>query len=341
MKYFDSDYLEGCCPEILEALQKTNFEQTPGYGEDKYCESAKQKIKAACECNEAEVHFLVGGSQANSTILDALLRVGDGVISADTGHIACHEAGAVEAFAHKVIPIKHKNGKLEASDVKKYLTNFFDDASYTHMVYPGAVYISHPTEYGTLYTKKELEDLHDVCQEYKIPLYMDGARLGYALATPSTDVTLPVIAKNCEAFYIGGTKVGALFGEAAVFTKPNLVTRFFTTIKRHGALLAKGRMLGIQFDTLFTDGLYEKLGKNAVDLAIYLKENLIKKGYKFFIDSPTNQTFVILNNEKLAELKKQVSFSVWEKYDGNNTVVRFATSWATTKADIDLLLDLL
>lgn len=341
MKYFDSDYLEGCAPEILEALQKSNFDQTPGYGKDSYCESAKEKIKAACKCKDADIWFLVGGTQANSTVLDALLKVGEGVISCDTGHIAGHEAGAVEAFGHKVITLPHENGKLSAKKVKNYLVNFYTDSSFGHIVPPGAVYISHPTEYGTLYTKKELEDLHDVCKEYKIPLFLDGARLGYGLATPETDVTLPVLAKNTDAFYIGGTKVGAMFGEAVVFPKKNTVNRFFTTIKRHGALLAKGRMLGIQFDTLFTDDLYFKLAKNAIDNAIYLKEELAKKGYKFFIDSPTNQTFVILDNEKVTELQKTVSFSLWEPYDDKKTVVRFATSWATKKEDVDFLLSLL
>ena len=341
MKYFDSDYLEGCAPEILEALSKTNFEQTPGYGKDKYSDSAKEKIKAACECPEADVWFLVGGTQANSTVIDAILKVGEGIISCDTGHIAGHEAGAIETFGHKVITISHKNGKLSAEDVKKYLVNFYEDASFDHIVPPGAVYVSHPTEYGTLYTKKELEDLHTVCQEYDIPLFLDGARLGYGLATPGTDVTLPVLAKTTDAFYIGGTKVGAMFGEAVVFPKKDIVNRFFTTIKRHGALLAKGRMLGIQFETLFTNDLYLKLAKNAMDNAVYLKAELAKKGYKFFIDSPTNQTFVILENSKVKELQKAVSFSIWEKYDDTNTVVRFATSWATKKEDVDFLLSLL
>ena len=341
MKFFDSDYLEGCAPEILEALSKTNFEQTESYGKDFYSERAKEKIKKACNCQEADVWFLVGGTQVNSTVLDGLLKVGEGVISCTTGHIAGHEAGAIETFGHKVITLPHENGKLTAEEVKEYLTNFYEDTTYEHIVPPGAVYISHPTEYGTLYTKKELEDLHSICQEYKIPLFLDGARLGYGLATPETDVTLPVLAKNTDAFYIGGTKVGALFGEAVVFPNKNIVNRFFTTIKRHGALLAKGRILGLQFDTLFTDNLYFKLGKNAIDNANYLKENLSKKGYKFFIESPTNQTFVILDNSKIKELQKEVSFSIWEKYNKDQTVVRFATSWATKKEDIDFLLNLL
>jgi len=341
MKYFDSDYLEGCAPEILEALSKANFEQTPGYGKDKYSDSAKEKIKIACECEDADVWFLVGGTQANSTVIDAMLKVGEGIISCDTGHIAGHEAGAIETFGHKVITLPHQNGKLSAESVKKYLTAFYQDSSFDHIVPPGAVYVSHPTEYGTLYTKKELEDLHSVCEEYNIPLFLDGARLGYGLVTPGTDVTLPVLAKTTDAFYIGGTKVGAMFGEAVIFPKKNTVSRFFTTIKRHGALLAKGRMLGIQFDTLFTNDLYFKLAKNAMDNAIYLKEELSKKGYKFFIESPTNQTFVILDNNKVKELQKSVSFSIWEPYDEENTVVRFATSWATKKEDVDFLLNLL
>ena len=341
MKYFDSDYLEGCAPEILKKLAETNFEQTAGYGTDSYCESAKSKIKAACKCKDGDVWFLVGGTQANSTVLDALLKAGEGVISTDIGHIATHEAGAVETFGHKVITLPHQNGKLTAEKLNTFLQQFYEDKTFPHMVNPGAVYISHPTEYGTLYTKKELEQLHILCKDYNIPLFLDGARLGYGLVAPNNDVTLPVIAKYTDVFYIGGTKIGALFGEAVVFPKKDTIKNFFTTIKRHGALLAKGRLLGIQFDTLFTNNLYLNLAKNAINCAIYLRENLIKKGYKFFIDSPTNQTFVIINNTKIKELEKKISFSVWQLFDDKNTVVRFATSWATKIEDIDYLLSLL
>lgn len=341
MKYFDNDYLEGCALEILKKLTETNFEQTSGYGTDSYCESAKNKIKTACQCKNGDVCFLVGGTQVNSTVLDALLKSGEGVISTDIGHIATHEAGAIETFGHKVITLPHVNGKLTAERLKTYLQNFYHDKTFQHMVNPGAVYISHPTEYGTLYTKKELENLHNICKDHNIPLFLDGARLGYGLVTPNTDVTLPVIAKYTDAFYIGGTKIGALFGEAVVFPKKDTVKNFFTTIKRHGALLAKGRLLGIQFDTLFTDNLYFKLAKNAIDLAIYLREQIEKKGYKFFIDSPTNQIFVIVDNTKIKEIDKAVSFSIWQPYNENSTVIRFATSWATKKEDIDYLLSLL
>lgn len=350
MLHFDCDYMEGACPEIMERLLQTNLEQTPGYGTDKYTESAKEKIRIACNAPEAQVWFLIGGTQTNATVLDALLAPGDGVIAADTGHIGVHEAGAVENSGHKVLPVaspsvangdKSQIGKLSAESVRNYLSTFWNDGNCDHMVAPGAVYISHPTEYGTFYTAKELASLHQVCAEYKIPLFLDGARLGYALASPSTDVTLPVIASNCDAFYIGGTKVGCLFGEAVVFPKPQLVNRFFTTIKRHGALLAKGRLLGIQFETLFTDGLYSKIARNAIDTAVVLRKELLEKGYKLAVESDTNQVFVILENERMKELEKSVTFSFWEKYDSNHTVVRFATSWVTKMQDVQALCEIL
>lgn len=341
MLYFDSDYLEGAHSSILEKLVTTNFEQTPGYGNDTYCESAREKIRQACNCPEAQVHFLVGGTQTNATVIDGLLKSYEGVIGVDSAHIELHEAGAIEFGGHKVITLPQEEGKLKASEVEKYLTKFYGDESFEHMTIPGAVYISHPTEWGTLYTKQELADLSAICHKYNIPLFLDGARLGYGLASLNTDVTMQDIAKYCDVFYIGGTKVGALFGEAVVITKPNLIPHFFTIIKQHGALLAKGRLLGIQFDTLFTDNLYLKIAKNAIEKAEQLKAIFKEKNYKFFLETDTNQQFIILEDTKLKELRQKISCSFWEKYDDTHTVVRFATSWATPQSSIDTLKEIL
>ena len=283
----------------------------------------------------------MGGTQTNATVIDSLLQSYEGVVAAATGHVSVHEAGAIEAGGHKILTIPEHQGKIDASELKEYLKTFWNDGNHDHMVFPGMVYISHPTEYGTLYTREQLKDIHEVCRQYEIPLYLDGARLGYGLAAKDTDVTLPVVAQFCDAFYIGGTKVGALCGEAVVFPHNNTPKRFLTVVKQHGALLAKGRLLGIQFDTLFTDDLYLKISEHAIRMAELLKEGLKKKGYVFELDSPTNQQFVILENGKLEELKKKVSFSFWEKYDDTHTVVRFATSWATKEEDIRSLMSLL
>lgn len=340
MLRFDSDYMEGAHPQILKRLYGENSIKHSGYGEDELCESARAKIRAACGAPEADVYFISGGTQTNAVALRSMLRPYEGVISADTGHISCHEAGAIEYGGHKVITLPHKNGKLAANDVREYLIKFYADATWPHMVRPGAVYISHPTEYGTLYTKAELTALSGVCAEYRIPLYLDGARLACGLAARGTDVTLRDIAALCSAFYIGGTKCGALFGEALVFPH-GCGGGMFTIIKQSGALFAKGWLLGLQFDELFTDGLYLSGGKNAVAMAEKLKAGLLAKGYKLFIDSPTNQQFVVLDDKKLDTLKKDVSFSFWEKYDETHTVVRFATSWATTEEDMDKLIALM
>lgn len=341
MRYFDSDYLEGAHPAILAKLIETNLEQTPGYGNDKYCESARAKIKAACNCPQAQVYFISGGTQTNATVIDTLLASYQGVIAAQTGHIAAHEAGAVEFCGHKVITLPEHNGKLNAVDVEDYLETFYADESWEHMVIPGAVYISHPTEWGTLYTKQELQKLSEVCHKYDIPLFLDGARLGYGLTSDGTDVTLHDIAQLCDVFYIGGTKVGALLGEAVVITKLNLIPHFFTSIKQHGALLAKGRVLGIQFDVLFTDDLYLKIARNAIDKANKMKEIFKAKQYRFYLETPTNQQFIIMENSKMQELRQKISFSFWAKYDENHTIVRFATSWATTDEAIEELASIL
>ncbi|MEE1049712.1 MAG: aminotransferase class V-fold PLP-dependent enzyme, partial [Clostridia bacterium] len=290
MLSFESDYNQGAHPEILRRLCETNFETTSGYGTDKFCDTAKEKIKAACEYQNAEVHFLTGGTQTNAIVIDSLIRPYDGVIAAETGHIATHEAGAIEYTGHKVLTIPQHNGKISPDDLREYLHSFSIDENRSHMVQPGIVYISHPTEYGTLYTKAELTEISEICSLYSIPLYMDGARLGYGLASLDADLTLPDIARLCDAFYIGGTKVGALFGEAIVFTK-NAPKNFMTITKQHGALLAKGRLLGIQFDTLFTDGLYFEISKNAIEKSELMKEIFKEKGYSFYMETSTNQQF--------------------------------------------------
>lgn len=341
MLHFDSDYMEGCHPKILERLCRINFEKNTGYGSDKYSESARNKILSACGLENGEVYFLTGGTQTNAVVISSVLKSYEGVIAADSGHISVHEAGAVEYTGHKVLTIPNAEGKIEAGVLKKYLENFYSDGNHEHMVCPGMVYISFPTEYGTLYTAQELKDIHSVCKKYNIPLFIDGARLGYGIMSMENDVTLEYIAHNCDVFYIGGTKVGAMFGEAVVIPEKGFIPHFFTIIKQHGALLAKGWIAGVQFDTLFTDNTYFEIAKNAVDMAEKLKKIFVEKGYKLYINSPTNQIFVILADNKMRELSKSVSFSFWEKYNEENTVVRFATSWATSESDIDKLADLL
>ena len=339
MLFFENDYSEGCCPQVLEALVKTNMEPLTPYGSDVYTRQAKEKILASCGCPEGDVFLLVGGTQTNKTVIDAVLKKYEGVVSADTGHIAQHEAGAIESAGHKVLTVPHVDGKMPADALEALLKTFYDDANHDHMVFPGMVYISHPTEFGTLYTPQELKALQDICKAYDLPLYLDGARLGYGLA--AGEATLRDIARYCDVFYIGGTKVGALCGEAVVFPKGNAPRQFITTVKQNGALLAKGRLVGVQFDRLFTDGLYEKISENAIFLAEKLKKALKEKNYRFFIDSPTNQIFVILENGFMEKLSQQVRFSFWQRFDENHTVIRFATSWATREEDVDALIKLL
>ena len=338
---FASDYTKGAHPAVLSRLVATSLEETPGYGQDAYCEEARDLIRRACACPGARVEFLVGGTQTNETVISSVLRPYQGVIAAETGHIATHEAGAIEAGGHKVLTLPQHAGKLDAGEVRRFLQDFFGDDNHEHMVMPGMVYISHPTEYGTLYTKEELCALRAVCDEYRLPLYLDGARLAYALACPDSDVTLPDLARLCDVFYIGGTKCGALFGEAVVMPDPALIPGFFTLIKQHGALLAKGRLLGLQFGALFTDGLYEKIGEPAVRAADTLRRALVQKGYALCFGSPTNQVFCLVENRKLAEVGRSVEYSFWEKADDDHTVIRFATDWATTEEDIRALTGLL
>ena len=338
MQHFDNDYMEGAHPLILERLVATNMMKSVGYGCDEVCESARRRIRRACNAPDAEVHFLVGGTQTNATVIRALLRPYEGVIAADTGHIALHEAGAIEAGGHKVLTIPHQNGKLTAEAVDAYIEAFRRDEAWDHMVWPGMVYISHPTEYGTIYSLAELEALSAVCRKWQIPLFADGARLGYGLMAEGADVKLCDLARLCDVFYIGGTKVGAMFGEAVVVPKKGLIPHFFTTIKLCGALLAKGRMLGLQFDTLFTDDLYLNIARHAVELATRLREGLTAKGFSTYYSSPTNQAFFVLTDEQLQRLRAVTTFSEWEHLADGRTVVRLATSWATRPEDVEALL---
>ena len=335
MKYFECDYMEGAHPLIMEKMMETNMEHTSGYGSDPYTISAKDKIRKECGCPNAQVHFLVGGTQTNAIMIKTLLRPYEGVFAVETGHVNVHEAGAIEAGGHKVITLPGEDGKMTAASVKEYMERWTRDDTNIHMVKPGMIYISHPTELGTLYTKKELQELRDVCTKYHILMYMDGARMGYGLMADDTDVTLKDIASLCDAFYIGGTKVGALFGEAVVIPNPDLVHGMFPIIKQEGALLAKGRLLGIQFDTLFTDGLYFKIAKHALDMAKKLKEGLKERGYRFYYESPTNQQYIVLKNEELDNFGKKVAYSFWEEVNENETAIRLVTSWATKEEDVE------
>ncbi|HGC7635601.1 TPA: low specificity L-threonine aldolase [Streptococcus agalactiae] len=341
MLHFENDYNKGAHPELLNALIETNDQGLSGYGTDSYCQQAADKIREVCSCPQAEVEFLVGGTQTNQVVISSMLASYEGVIAAETGHVSSHESGAIEFSGHKVLTLPSHNGKLLASEVATYIETFYADGNYQHMVFPGMVYISHPTEYGTLYSKAELEELSKICKHYQIPLFIDGARLGYGLAAKDTDVDFPTIAALSDVFYIGGTKMGALAGEAVVFTKKNRPKQFTTIVKQHGALLAKGRLLGLAFDRFFTDDLYLKIGKHAIDLAEELKIILEEKGYSFYLKSPTNQQFVIVENTKLADLAKNVAYSFWEKYDDHHTVIRLATSWSTSREDVTALRNVL
>lgn len=341
MLKFDCDYMVGATPEILERLSSINEEQFDGYGEDEYCKSAKKKIREACGLPDAEVEFMVGGTQTNMVAITASLRSFEGVIAATTGHIFVHECGAIENMGHKVIPMPSHNGKLDPKEVKDYMHKFYADETYPHMVMPRMVYISHPTEFGTLYTLSELKELKAICKEYNMLLYVDGARLGYGLAATGTDVTLKNLADTVDLFYIGGTKIGALFGEALVIKDKNLIPNFFSIRKQSGAVLAKGWLLGLQFDTLFTDNLYNNISRHAILMAEKLKQGFIDKGYKLYGDSKTNQQFLIMEKTKIEKLKETVSFAAWEEVDSEHKIVRFATSFATKESDVDELLKLL
>ena len=337
MKHFDTDYMEGVHPVVMERLMATNLEQTPGYGNDRYCKEAKELIKKELGTEDVDVHFLVGGTQTNSTVIDALLMHHEGVVAAETAHINVHESGAIESCGHKVITLPQHEGKIDAQELECYIKNFYADETYEHMTAPGMVYISYPTEYGTLYSKAELEAIHSVCEEANIPLYIDGARLGYGLMSDACDIKFADLPQLCDIFYIGGTKVGAMFGECVVAHK-GLLKHFFPLIKQHGALMAKGRLLGIQFGTLFTDGLYFKIARHAIELAMRLKAGFVEKGYRLFLDSPTNQQFFVLPNDVMDRLAKTATFEMWGARGEKETTVRFVTSWATKAEDVEELI---
>lgn len=341
MLHFDTDYMRGACEEIIQKLVTSNLEQTVGYGLDEYCKKAKELILEACGLEKGDVHFLVGGTQTNATVIDGLLSKHQGVLAADTGHINVHESGAIEASGHKVLALPSYNGKVKAEDVETYIKEFYADESFEHMVFPGMLYISFPTEMGSVYSLQELKQLYSVCKNADIPLYIDGARMGYGLMAEGNDVTLKDIAENSDVFYIGGTKVGALFGEAVVVRNTKYLRHFFPLIKQHGALLAKGRLLGMQFETLFTDNLYFRLSKNAIDRAMEIKRALISKGYEPYSDSTTNQQFFNMPNETIDALKQNVSFEIWGARGEKQSLVRFVTDWSTTKEDVDKLISYL
>lgn len=338
MIQFQCDYSEGAHPRILERMMQTNLEQTVGYGEDHYCAMARSLVQKACSREDADVHFLVGGTQANMTVISSILRPYQGVICVRTGHINVHETGAIEHSGHKVLALEGKDGLLSAGSVREAMLEHINEDGPEHTVQPGMVYISFSTEVGTVYTLKQLEELAAVCREYGLPLFIDGARMGYGLASEGCDVTLQDIARLADVFYIGGTKQGALFGEAVVITNPDLKKDFRYSIKQNGGMLAKGRLLGIQFLTLFEDGLYFELSRHAVALAMRIRDAFAAKGYDFLVDSPTNQQFPILPDEELKRLAADFQFSVWKKIDDRHTAVRFCTSWATRPEAVDALL---
>lgn len=338
MIQFQCDYNEGAHPQILQRLAETNMEQTIGYGEDKYCEEARELIRKACDNSEIDVHFLVGGTQTNTTVIAHTLRPYQGVISAKSGHINVHETGAIEATGHKVLAIDSADGKLSAEQIEEAMLAHQNEDGPEHMVQPGMVYISMPTEVGTIYTSDELRAISQVCNKYDLPLFVDGARLGYGLCSPQSDLTLPLLTQLADVFYIGGTKVGALFGEAVVIRNERMKRDFRYSIKRHGGMLAKGRLLGIQFATLFTDGLYMHIAQHAIDQAMRIKSALQSKGIPFLIDSPTNQQFPIFSNSQLELLSQKYLFSIWQKVDDSHTAVRICTSWATKTENVNQLI---
>ena len=341
MLSFASDYNEGAHPKVLQHFLERNLVSLQGYGSDPDTEEAKRKICAACGRDDLQIQFLTGGTQTNRIAISCMLNCYEGVLCAATGHINVHESGAIESSGHKVIGLKHTDGKLAAATLAQYMESFLGDETNEHMARPGMVYISQPTEFGTLYSRAELTALHDTCMKYELPLYIDGARLGYGLMSPACDLTLPELTELCELFYIGGTKVGALCGEALVFTKHNMPKHFLAVIKQQGALLAKMRVVSQQFDALFTDGLCWEIGRHAIRLAMRLKKMFTDRGYPLFIDSPTNQQFFILSDEQIARLQKDVAFSLWERVDESHMAVRFCTSWATTDEQLDALEKLL
>ena len=359
MLHFDSDYMNICHPLILQRMQEMQQQSFPGYGTDSISQSARERVRRLCQCPDAEVQFLCGGTQTNMVMVNFLLRSFEGVLCADSAHVAVHESGAIEFTGHKVLTLPSTQGKITAEQVDNYVTTYYSDPNWPHIVPPGMVYITHPTEYGTLYTLSDMEAISAVCRKHHLPLYLDGARLGYGLGASGVSAgvsagvsvngqlpTLPDIARLCDAFYIGGTKCGTMFGEAAVIPRPAADSRFFTHIKRHGALIAKGWTTALQFDTLLegdtlTTTPYYQGCRHAIEEAMRLRQALIDKGYKLPYHSPTNQQFVEVSLEQAARLKEHLTYDQWEPPHGDRVTIRFATSWATRSEDIDRLIDLL
>lgn len=340
MTSFESDYNNGAHSLVLRSLIETNNTKSSSYGSDVWSEQAREKIRQACQTPDADIYFLVGGTQTNTTVIDGILTGYEGVIAVESGHINVHESGAVEAFGHKVITLPAHNGKMTAEDLRAFHNRFYADSSYEHMVIPGIVYITMPTELGTIYKASEIEAIHNLCQEYEIPLYIDGARLGYGLMSEECDFDLPWLAHHCDVFYIGGTKQGALCGEAVVFPRNNAPRHFFNIIKQHGALMAKSRLAGVQFNALFTDNLYFELSKHAINKAMQLRQLFSEAGIPIK-DSPTNQQFVTLSRQQMEHLKSKILFETWEPIDETHSLYRFVTSWATTDEDMNLLAETL
>ena len=338
---FECDYNNGAHPQVLAHLVKHNDAKPTPYGFDEFSQRAKARIREAIGMPDAQIFFLTGGTQTNATTIDSMLYQYEGVISVESGHINVHEAGAVEFTEHKIITIPDHTGKMEARTLHTYLDNFYHDGNRDHAVHPGLVYITFPTELGTLYSAHELDSIYRVCQEYDMPLFIDGARLGYGLMSPESDVTLPYLARHCDVFYIGGTKIGALCGEAVVFTGRQAHKHFFSIQKQHGAVIAKGALIGLQFEALFTDDLYFRLSRHAIDKAMEMKRMFQEKGYEFYVDSPTNQQFVILTDEQAQRLASYVQFTHFGQLPGHRAVCRFVTSWATTDDELNELKRLL
>lgn len=341
MIYLECDYMVGGHPEVMARLNETNMIHTSGYGNDEFTKQACRTVLNTCGLEDGSVYFFAGGTQTNMVVLDRLLDKNDGVIAAETAHINVHEAGAIEACGHKILCVPSSEGKLSAEAIRRYMKDFYGDDTNVYMVRPGAVYITFSTELGTIYSKKELEEIAEVCHEYNIPLYIDGARMAYGIAASNCDVTLKDIAHIADVFYIGGTKCGALFGEAVVTKEKNLLPRFDSLMKLRGATLAKGRLVAIQFDTLLKDGLYQRIGRHAVDVAMILKSGLLAKGYKTFIDSPSNQQFFILPNDLIDSLSKECRFELWGPKGESQSKVRFVTDWTTNQEDILRLIDII
>ena len=333
---FESDYNNGAHPLVLQHLVETNNTQSQSYGFDEWSEAARQKIRTACQCPDADIFFLVGGTQANATVIDGMLQTYQGVIAVQTAHINVHESGAVEASGHKVITLPSHDGKMDGKELEAYLKGFYADPTYEHMVIPGMVYITFPTELGSIYSAKEIEEILHVCRHYELKLFIDGARLGYGLASTECDFDLAWLAGHCDVFYIGGTKVGALCGEAVVFPAGNAPQHFMNIVKRHGALLAKSRLAGVQFDALFTDDLYFHIARHAIEKATALRDIFLRAGIPLR-DSPTNQQFVELTNTQKDYLMDRILFETWEPIDADHMLCRFVTSWATTDEHLSAL----